>query len=90
MLKNSRLFRARKFTLKAEMNDQAIHGNSLLVLAFCWVKHCVSEICNTNTGSYTYTLGWSDLNDIARSRDTFLTGSRVFRVKEIEVFKITD
>jgi hypothetical protein len=50
---------------------------------------CVSDNCNANIRSYT-SLGNSYINDTALDRFALFAGSYYFRVKEIEVFEITD
>jgi hypothetical protein len=49
----------------------------------------VSDNCNTNTDSYTC-LGICYTNDTGLDKNVVFTGSWKFRVKEIEVFEITD
>jgi hypothetical protein len=88
MLKNPHNFPARKFALKAEKKDQAISCNSSLGPCFCDIGVCDS--CNTKTCSFTHMFGDSYANDTRMDRETFFTGSEHFKVKEIEVFEITD
>jgi hypothetical protein len=49
----------------------------------------VYDDCNTNTESYTR-LWFVYTNDTGLSGETVFTGSEYFKVKEIEVFEITD
>jgi hypothetical protein len=87
-LKNPHNFPARKFALKAEAKDEAI------ACASSWGPHFydigVSEDCNANTDSITFNFGDSYANDTGLDGKTFFTGSWHFKVKEIEVFEITD
>jgi hypothetical protein len=48
----------------------------------------VSDNCNTNAKSATFAFGSSYRNDTGLDGRVFLTGSRYFQVKEIEVFEI--
>jgi hypothetical protein len=87
-LKNPHNIPARRFTLKAERKH----------LAICSYPGCgpffaddivVSDNCNANTSSYT-SLGRFYTNDTGLDQFVVFTGSYYFRVKEIEVFEITD
>jgi hypothetical protein len=49
----------------------------------------VSDDCNANTSSFTY-LGLAYYNDTGLDGKMVFTGSNLFKVKEIEVFEITD
>jgi hypothetical protein len=49
----------------------------------------VSDNCNANTSSCT-NLGLAYTNDTGLDGRTVFTGSLYFKVKEIEVFEITD
>jgi hypothetical protein len=89
-LKNPHNIPAR-FALKAEKKHFAICCNSERGPEF-GVGPCdiaVFDNCNTNTGSWTF-LGSSYTNDTGLNREVVFTGSGNFRVKEIEVFEITD
>jgi hypothetical protein len=90
-LKNPHKFPARKFALKAEQKAQKksmlIGCNSTWGPHFCDI--CVYDNCNANSTSWTE-LGRCYANDTGLKRETFFTGSLRFRVKEIEVFEITD
>jgi hypothetical protein len=88
-LKNPHNFPARKFALKADRKDEAIECN------FSWGPIFLGGIavrndCDAKTNSYTYYLGRSYANDTVLDGETFLTGLRIFTVKEIEVFEVTD
>jgi hypothetical protein len=86
-LKNPRNLPARKFALKAEERDKAIWCES------SWGPHFVdigvSDDHDANTASWS-DLGDAYVNDTALDGETVLTGSECFKVKEIEVFEITD
>jgi uncharacterized coiled-coil protein SlyX len=85
-LKNPHNFPPRKFALKAERRHEAINCDS----------ECgpddrdiwISEDCNKSNDSYSY-LGHAYANETGLDGKTVLTGSKFFRVKEIEVFGIT-
>jgi hypothetical protein len=87
-LKNPHNIPARKFALKADKKDEAIYCWSLLGPDFRDIG--VSGNCNANTNSYTYHFGRSYANDTGLDGNTFFTGATYFKVKEIEVFEITD
>jgi hypothetical protein len=84
-LQNPRNIPARTFALKADKKGQAIVCSSL------WGPHFwdifVPDGCNVKWGWIG--LGDTYANDTHLPRDTVLTGSRNFTVKEIEVFQIT-
>jgi hypothetical protein len=92
-LKNPHNIPARRFALKAKRKHLAIDCDSGWgpcfggFLGFC--DMVVSDNCNANTDSYT-SLGYSYTNDTGLDGDVVFTGSLKFRVKEIEVFEITD
>jgi hypothetical protein len=46
--------------------------------------------CNTNSDSRTSDFGCTYANDTRRDGKTVFTGSGNFKVKEIEIFEITD
>jgi hypothetical protein len=48
----------------------------------------VSDNCNRNTESFASFFGGRYSNDTKLSGMTFFTGSKYFKVKEIEVFEI--
>jgi hypothetical protein len=86
-LKNPNNFPARRFALNPEEKDSAI---------FCGDTRCqdfndiaVLDNCNANTHSYTL-FGRSYTNDTGLDEKVVFTGSEYFKVKEIEVFEITD
>jgi hypothetical protein len=85
-LKNPHNFPARKFALRADMSNYAIHCYS------SWGPHftdmAVFDGCNASTSSYGGTLGGCYANDTGLDGNTFFTGSRYFTVKEIEVFEV--
>jgi hypothetical protein len=90
-LKNPHNISARRFALKAEMKHQAV---------YCW-DQCgpcfgyyladisVCDGCNVNTFNSTF-LGRTYTNDTGLNEKIVFTGSEKFRVKEIEVFEITE
>jgi hypothetical protein len=89
-LKNPNNIPARRFALKVEKRDQAIHCNSDCGPCFGYAPDVfVFDNCNENTGSSTY-LGGVYTNDTEVYDIIVLTGSFNFQVKEIEVFEITD
>jgi hypothetical protein len=86
-LKNPHNIPARRFALKAEKKHQAIVCNSKWSPRFCDIG--VYNNCNANTGSYTH-LGIGYTNDSGLDWSIVFTGSTNFKVKEIEVFEITE
>jgi hypothetical protein len=87
-LKNPHNIPARRFALNAEKKHRAIWCNSQYGPWF----HSgigVSDNCNTNTTSFT-SLGITYTNDTALDDTIVFTGSHYFRVKEIEVFEVTE
>jgi hypothetical protein len=86
-LKNPRNIPARKFALEAEEKEKAIRCDSGWGPYFGGMA--VSDNCNANTDSYTQ-LGIAYTNDTGLDGETVFTGSHDFKVKEIEVFEITD
>jgi hypothetical protein len=87
-LKNPHNFPARKFALKAEKKDQAIRCDSSWGPQFGDIG--VSDNCNANASSHTYLFGLRYANDTGLDGESFFTRSRNFKLKEIEVFEITD
>jgi hypothetical protein len=85
-LKNPRNFPARKFGLKADR--KALHCSSSRGPSFGDIL--VSDNCNAHTDSSTSDFGSSYANDTGLDGKTFVTGSRKFKVTEIEVFEILD
>jgi hypothetical protein len=86
-LKNPHNIPARKFGLKAEEKQKVIFCHSEWGPWFGGMG--VSGNCNANTHSYT-DLGGVYTNDTGLDRKTVFTGSKNFKVKEIEVFEIID
>jgi hypothetical protein len=78
---------ARKFALKAEAKDGAIICDSKWCPCFHDIR--VFDQCNTNAVR-GICLGDSYKNGSGLGGKIVLTGSECFRVKEIEVFEITD
>jgi hypothetical protein len=104
-LKNPHNIPARKFALMADQKDVAIFCDSERGPCF-GEDMAVADNCNANTDSYTSlgwaygncnantesrtNFGDAYANDTGRDGRTVFTGSRTFKVKEIEVFEITD
>jgi phosphopantetheinyl transferase (holo-ACP synthase) len=86
-LKNPHNVTARRFALKPEMKELAIGCDAKWGLFFNGIH--VAHNGNRNTRSFT-SLGYSYINDIGLDGETFFTGSVHFKVKEIEVFEITE
>jgi hypothetical protein len=87
-IKDSRNSAPRKFALSnpsQAINYQASYGARFGSGANIAVADC----CNQNTNSYT-NLGNSYVNDTEIDGRQVFTGEQYFRVKEIEVFKITE
>jgi hypothetical protein len=87
-LKNPHNIPARRFALRAEKKRRAIRCD------YEWGPHFggdigVSDECNANTRSFTF-LGYIYTNDTGLDGMTVFTGSQGFRVKEIQVFEITE
>jgi hypothetical protein len=83
-LKNPRNVPARKFGLRADQKDEAIDCDPSRGPHFCDIQiYC-------NADSYTSVFGHSYANGTGVDGQTFFTGSLTFKVKEIEVFAITD
>jgi hypothetical protein len=81
-LKNPHNVPARRFALKVERKDEAIH---------CYAESgpCFNDI-DVWPGYATHTLlGHRYTNDTGLDGETFFTGSFAFQVKEIETFEIT-
>jgi hypothetical protein len=99
-LKNPHNFAVRRFALRVEKKDVAIAclSNSGPVFGYfvSWPlidsrgDIRVSDNCNANTNSATFDFGSIYTNDTGQNGTTFFTGSLNFRVKEIEVFEMTD
>jgi hypothetical protein len=82
---------ARKFALKAEKKEKAIYCDYTRGPVFD--DMLVDGNCNENTNSWTELgsgLGGAYTNDTGLPGDKVFTGSWHFKVKEIEVFEITD
>jgi hypothetical protein len=87
-LKNPHNIPARKFALKAGRREYAIHCDSERGPSF-GLDMWVCDNCNTNTDS-SANLGEVSTNDTGLVGETVFTGSWNFKIKEIEVFEITD
>jgi hypothetical protein len=88
-LKNPHNVPARRFALKNEHKDKAI------LCSFEYGPYfpggiAVFDDCNANTDNVTKFFGETYTNDTGLNGKTFFTGSKYFRVKEIEVFEIKD
>jgi hypothetical protein len=91
-LKNPHNIPARRFALKFKKKRAAIYCSSTRGPCFGDGWGCdiaVRENCNSNTNSNTW-LGTVYTNDTGLRDTVVLTGSENFRVKEIEVFEITE
>jgi hypothetical protein len=73
--------------LKAEKKDEAIFYSSGRGPDFCNIS--VWHNYNANNG-LSYGFGTCYTNDTGLDSKRFLTGSERFKVKEIEVFEITE
>jgi hypothetical protein len=87
-LRNPHNIPARRFALKAEKKDKAICCTSTRGPHFSDIV--LFNECNANTDSFTSIFGIHYTNDTGLDGMKFFTGSEYFRVKEIEVFEITD
>jgi hypothetical protein len=87
-LKNPHNVPARRFALKAERKHETIGCSS--DWGPCFGDIGVSDMCNTNTHSFTCNFGESYTNDTGLDGKTFFTPSKNFQGKEIEVFEIKD
>jgi hypothetical protein len=87
-LKNPHNIPASTFELKAAQAEWAIYCDSRRGPLF-GADITVSGNCNANTGSHTH-LGAAYTNDTGLEGNKVFTGSQYFRVKEIEVFEITE
>jgi hypothetical protein len=87
-LKKSHNGRARRFALKAEKKNEAIHCDSDRGPCFCDIG--ASGNCNANTDNFAWCFGDCDTNDTGVDGTTFFTGSKDFQLKKIEVFEISD
>jgi hypothetical protein len=87
-LKNPHNVPARRFALKAEHKKEAIVCRPDWGPSFRDIY--ISNECNSNSNSNTEYFGLSYANDTGLYGTTFFTGSQQFKVKEIEVFEITD
>jgi hypothetical protein len=89
-LKNPHDVASRKFALKAAKKVRAILCDSQR--GPCFHDIAVSDMCNANSDSCVDFNGFADSynNDSRLDAGTVFTGSENFKVKEIEVFEITD
>jgi hypothetical protein len=91
-LKNQHKTPARKFALKAERNQFAIQCACSYgpIFGGCYRSDIgVCNDCNAKNNSYTC-LGEADTNDTGLEDTIFFAGFQSFKVREIEVFEITD
>jgi hypothetical protein len=87
-VKNPHTLPLRRFALLAEANNRAITCDSPWGPRFAGA---ISVFSNYNANSRSFTsLGRVYANNTGLERNTVLTGSSFFTVKEIEVFEITD
>jgi hypothetical protein len=89
-LKNPRGVPPRKFALKIEKKQYAIYCHSERGPAFG--NGCLFVLNNCNANAYSYTTYFGvEYDSVHGGREAdFLTGSKHFTVKEMEVFEITD
>jgi hypothetical protein len=87
-LKNPHDVPALRFGLKAGENGRAVNCTSRWGPSF--VDITVFDNNNANTDSYTRYFGSAYTNDTGLRGPTFFTGSEHFKLKEIEVFEVTD
>jgi hypothetical protein len=87
-LRNPHNIPARRFALKAEQTNWAIACSSIRGPDFGDFR--IYENCNAYPDSFAYLFGTHYTNDTGLDGETFLTGAGRFKVKEIEVFEITD
>jgi hypothetical protein len=90
-LKNGHKVGERRFGLKSEEKWRALFCDS--GCGPCFGNYCdifISDHCNANIGSHSSGFGQTYANDTGLDGPTFFSGSSHFRVKEIEVFEITD
>jgi hypothetical protein len=87
-LKNPRNFPAKRFALKREARHHAIECASNTGPRF-WDFN-ISDNCNANNDSYAHGFGQTYTKDPGLDENTFLTGAQTFKVKEIEVFEMTN
>jgi hypothetical protein len=79
-----------RFALKAEKKHTAIHCPPRRGPSFGGgADIAVCNDCGANADSYTI-FGYGYTNDTGISGQTFFTGSTNFKVKEVEVFVITN
>jgi hypothetical protein len=89
-LKNPHNTTAKKFSLKSDQKSRAICCDLSLGPTFGVADLLVADNCNANSNSHTSNLGLTYNNYTGLDGKLFFTGSANFRVKEIEVFQITD
>jgi hypothetical protein len=91
-LKNPDNLPPKRFVLKSDMKHRAISCRSDGGPRFNDIG--VSDNCNTKVENFAHWFGSSYINDTGLGgipgTNTFFAGVRKFRVKEIEVFEITD
>jgi hypothetical protein len=87
-LKNPAGFLQKKFPLQAAKQKEAVS---------CSASHCpdfndirVFSDADQKSGSSTMNFGCCYTNDTGQNRNSFFTGGLYFRLKEIEVFEITN
>jgi hypothetical protein len=89
-LKNPHNIPARRFALNAKKKQSAIVCDSKYGPQFGDGDIGVCNNCNTSNESFTSYFGRTYINDTNLDSDIVFTDSFYFRVKEIEVFEITD
>jgi hypothetical protein len=87
-LKNPYNVPAQRFALKAKQKDFAIFCNAECGPHLCDIAVC--DNCDGNAASYAAGFGCNYTNNTGLDGTTFFTGSPNFKVKDIEVFEITN
>jgi hypothetical protein len=88
-LKNPHNIPMKRFALRPGMRHRAIDCSSKWGPIF-GKDIVVHTDCNTNYNSYTHLGNLSYTNDTGLDNEIVFTGGKNFKVKEIEVFEITD
>jgi hypothetical protein len=89
-LKNPHNTTAKKFSLKSDKKNMAICCDRTFGPTFGASDLLVADNCNANSNSHTSNLGLTYNNYTGLEGKLFFTGATNFRVKEIEVFEITE
>jgi hypothetical protein len=87
-LRNPHNVSSRRFPLKYEESDGAIYCVDVCGPHFYDIG--VSKNCHANMASFTSSFGSVYTNDTGVDGGLFFTNSRSFKVKEVEIFEITE